>query len=124
MRRWVLSSLPILLAGFITYFSHQSRLPWDVALPHPLDKVVHASAFTALGLFLGLGFGQGKGWRFWLMLLGVAGLFGMADEIHQRFVPGRACEFADWVADVLGAALGLALGWVLDRLCTRRDAVS
>ena len=40
-------------------------------------------------------------------------LFGATDEWHQSFVPGRASEVKDWVADTLGAALAVSLyaGW-------------
>ena len=31
--------------------------------------------------------------------------YGLSDEIHQSFVPGRSCEFLDFVADCLGIAL-------------------
>jgi VanZ family protein len=30
-------------------------------------------------------------------------VYGALDEFHQYFVPGRAVEFFDWVADVSGA---------------------
>lgn len=32
--------------------------------------------------------------------------FGAADEWHQRFIPGRSTELADWLADSAGAAVG------------------
>jgi len=34
--------------------------------------------------------------------------FGAADEWHQKFIPGRRTEFADWVADSAGALVGAA----------------
>ena len=36
-------------------------------------------------------------------------LFGVADEFRQSFTPGRSVEFADWVADSLGAGAGVLL---------------
>jgi VanZ family protein len=36
-------------------------------------------------------------------------LFGAADEWHQQFVPGRSADRADWLADTVGAALGITL---------------
>jgi VanZ family protein len=36
-------------------------------------------------------------------------LYGASDEFHQYFVPGRSCEFYDWLADLLGAIFGLIL---------------
>ena len=35
-------------------------------------------------------------------------LFAAADEWHQRFIPHRSAEVADWIADVGGAAVGIA----------------
>jgi VanZ family protein len=35
-----------------------------------------------------------------------ASLYGIIDETHQYFVPGRDCNVWDWLADTLGAFLG------------------
>lgn len=32
-------------------------------------------------------------------------LYGVSDEYHQSFVPGRLAETGDWLADTLGAAI-------------------
>lgn len=39
----------------------------------------------------------------------VASLYGIVDELHQSFVPGRVCSVADWVSDALGAALAVVV---------------
>jgi len=44
----------------------------------------------------------------WKVVGGVA-LLGALDEWHQRIVPGRSADVFDWVADVVGAWLGVAL---------------
>jgi VanZ family protein len=36
---------------------------------------------------------------------GLAAAYGLSDEIHQSFVPGRTPAFDDWMADASGAAL-------------------
>ena len=43
----------------------------------------------------------------------LATLYGVTDEGHQWFVPGRTAEVADLVADAVGAAVatGLIWGW-------------
>ncbi len=38
-----------------------------------------------------------------LIALVVTSLFGMSDEIHQSFTPGRTLDLYDWTADTLGA---------------------
>ena len=44
----------------------------------------------------------------WLLTV----LYGASDEFHQWFVPGRFCDFQDWLADGVGASLVIG-GWVL-----------
>ena len=57
---------------------------------------------------------------------GVAGgfaacaLFGMLDEWHQSFVPGRHASAADVLADITGAALALIAGALLIRAAATR----
>lgn len=41
----------------------------------------------------------------WLL----ASLYGAVDELHQEYVPGRACSFADLVSDASGAALAVVV---------------
>lgn len=52
---------------------------------------------------------------FWTWLTGT--LYGISDEIHQYFVPGRFADVGDALADSLGAALGawLFLAWMARR---------
>jgi VanZ family protein len=49
-------------------------------------------------------------------------LYGISDEVHQSFVPGRTADGEDVVADAIGAALaaGLLLAWAIIR--RRRQA--
>jgi VanZ family protein len=52
----------------------------------------------------------------WLTVLLVSG-YGVTDEFHQWFVPGRSCDWRDWLADT-AAAVTVSL------LLARRRAVS
>ena len=100
----------LLLAGTIVYESSCSQ----VAGPEiaGIDKVEHALVFGLLATLLvrnGFFFR-----RVWLAVLLVS-LFGVSDEWHQSFTPGRSVEFGDWLADTTGAALAVTLygywGW-------------
>jgi VanZ family protein len=37
----------------------------------------------------------------------ISGLYGVSDELHQHFVPGRSTSAIDWIADALGAAVSI-----------------
>ena len=40
-----------------------------------------------------------------------AGLYGLTDELHQRFVPGRTAELLDLGVDLAGALCGVLVVW-------------
>lgn len=48
-----------------------------------------------------------------------AALYSSADEIHQYFVPGRACQLRDVYIDCLGAAAGLLCFFVLYKIVNK-----
>ena len=102
-------ALPLVLACCIVWASGQpvpeTLVGWVSGwAPAHADKAVHFFLFGALALLLArLRFVQER-LPFGAMsaVVIVAG-FGLSDEIHQAFTPGRSCSFSDWVADVLGA---------------------
>ena len=74
------------------------------------DKIYHAGAYALLAvLFLaGLQPDARDGYRWPQIGLAIllAGLYGLADEWHQSFVPTRTPDAWDVVADVTGAMAG------------------
>ena len=75
----------------------------DTFIPLPNDKVLHLAVYTGFGFVLG-------GLPYPAAALGAAGsLLGALDEQVQRLAPGRDVSMADWLADLLGISLGLAL---------------
>jgi len=59
--------------------------------------------------------------RAWLGAVTLAALWGIVDEVHQLFVPGRQSDPLDAVADVIGAAVG---AWLLIRFLPPQTAVA
>jgi VanZ family protein len=97
-----------LWALFIAYLAGAPNLPPVPTATH-LDKVAHFGAYFILGCLLGLGWlaaGRRPG-RGWLLLFAM--LLGVSDEIRQARRPDRSGEVADWLADAVGAAAGIAL---------------
>lgn len=101
---------PFYLAGAIVYASSCSQVAGpDVA---GIDKVEHTLVYGLLAtLIVRNGFLPGRGW----LAVMIVSLFGITDEWHQSFTPGRSSEFADWLADTGGATLAVTLyacwGW-------------
>lgn len=85
------------------------------------DRGAHFLAYGVLAFFVAhapLRTGYTGRLRVWAFAVYTAVLWGLLDEIHQAFVPGRSPDVVDLVADGLGASVG-ALARVL---FTRRAA--
>ena len=65
--------------------------------------IEHAAAYFVLGIFARKAAPDAP---FWIILSFVA-LYGLSDEIHQYFVPGRVCDILDLAADVTGGTIAL-----------------
>jgi VanZ family protein len=55
---------------------------------------------------------SGVTWTAGLAAIALATMYGVSDEFHQSFVPGRSPDRFDVVADCVGATIGVALGWL------------
>ena len=97
---------PLLVALLIFVASSRSRVATPGVIPH-LDKVAHFSVYGLLGTLL-VRTQWGGRWAPVVALV-LASLYGVSDELHQSYVPGRSMEFADWVADTAGAAVAILL---------------
>jgi VanZ family protein len=105
----------ILLTGlycFLIFHNSSVADPLPVTIDIPLgDKFAHVVVFGGLCALISLGMSRGptQSWRVRATVPVVfTALYGLSDEIHQYFVPGRSTEFGDWVADVTGALLAQA----------------
>ncbi len=117
--------LPAILWMAVIFWA--SSLP-RVPTPIPVrggDKVAHVMAYGLLGVLLARAFRGASGpilsgqAGLWAVVVGLA--YGVTDELHQSFVPGRMPEAADVLADAVGLVLGqtLAQHWARDRLRSR-----
>jgi VanZ family protein len=59
-----------------------------------------------------------------LFAIAIGVLYGMSDEFHQLFVPGRSANIPDLVADALGVTLAQTFIFIKDKLCIKRDGFS
>jgi VanZ family protein len=81
------------------------------SLFYSLDKVAHLGVFVGLALLLcaaGTSLGHPQRQLF-AAVSAIAAVYGAFDEFTQQFVAHRSPEFGDWIADMLGAGLGITL---------------
>lgn len=90
---------------------------------HPVDvsPIGHFAEFFLLGLALAnalrlhLPLGRAAA-----LAVALASAYGVTDELHQIFVPGRTCDPLDWLVDTIAAALAAALFAAIVRLKRKR----
>lgn len=88
-----------------------THLPQSVGIPlEQSDKSVHLVAYCGLALLLCFVWWLRRPFGRWqaIAVLAILALYGAADEITQIPV-GRHCDFFDWLADVSGTLIALAI---------------
>lgn len=98
--------------GIIFFLSHQSGLSMAVSLPPGADKVGHAILYAFLAgtvIYAVAPISSQRKRRTGLLVVLFCLLYGISDELHQAFVPGRDPSVGDLLADTAGAAAMVAL---------------
>ena len=91
---------------------------WPLEAPPPApdgsDKLVHFIAFAALA------FPLARTGRFGLIpvVVGASAFGGLIEVIQPTF--GRSADMQDWIADIVGVALGIVLALIYRRLRKHR----
>ena len=98
--------------GMITVIKDALAAATTALFGHPVDvsPIGHFTEFFLLGgalanalrLHLPLN-------RACVLAAVIASLYGVTDELHQIFVPGRTCDPLDWVVDTIAALLAAVL---------------
>lgn len=83
-------------------------------LPFPVTENVvrtlaHFSEFACLSFFMNNLFVSKKEKLCPVIACTLSFIYAITDEIHQIFVPGRACQFQDMMVDLAGIISGMAV---------------
>ena len=108
-RRLLLWGPVVVYMAAIFYVSSLSEAPLP---PGFGDKPSHSLAYLGLAITIARALAGGLpariGMRTALVAVLVTIAYGVTDEFHQSFVPGRSAELYDLYADAIGAIIGTA----------------
>ena len=106
------------MAAIFIASSTSNPLGIRISTVDPTGFSLHLLEYLVLAILLVLSLMHSfRGYRAgYLIALGIciSILYGCTDEIHQFFIPGRASDLWDIVADGIGAIIGGLIGW---RIC-------
>ncbi|PKQ29872.1 MAG: hypothetical protein CVT60_03040 [Actinobacteria bacterium HGW-Actinobacteria-10] len=94
------------VAGWMALIFRVSSMS-SPGLPSGWGNPAHFGAYAVLGALcmFALGPAMPADRALGLAVL-ISSAYGMTDEIHQSFVPGRVPDIVDWGFDTLGSAVG------------------
>jgi VanZ family protein len=104
-----------LIPGFEEWPEEKQQIfaeDWDYVIRKAAHMTEYAIlGFLLLGAWMGKRSGSYKGRA--IRAFAVAAIYAASDEIHQYFVPGRACRLYDVGFDSTGALIGILFGTAL-----------
>lgn len=103
--------------GLIFYLSSRESFPFEPPLWLLFaDKIAHVVAYSVLGFLFLRAWLAGRWVDISLKACAAAvactTLYGITDEYHQSFVPGRTPSAGDVASDFAGGALACAAVWI------------
>lgn len=149
MKKYIKLGLLILVMALIFYFSAQPaddstvqanfvldiiyKIYSLIALKNPLDyesfslifftpvrKLAHFTEFMVLGIVSYINADEYFDKNKVIISIFFCAIYAVSDEIHQIFVPGRACALLDMCIDTCGACLGIFLIHLVIKRCQRK----
>ena len=99
-------------------------------LPEPPGQIsyyeVHVGAYAVLALLTARALAKGRlrnvTARVICAAILISALYGVSDEYHQRFVPGREFDGFDMFADAIGSVIGAVAVWAWSIIRRRSEA--
>lgn len=94
--------LSILWMGLIFFFSTLTLTDLK-QMPEVSDILTHGAVYSLLGTLLYFSFNRYPS----IKAVFLSSLYGISDEFHQSFVPGRTTEIKDLVVDTAAALISV-----------------
>jgi VanZ family protein len=117
----IYSILALLYAAAIFILSSMPTIPLPsqyYELPSP-DKLSHTALYFGLTILLCLSLSNAANpiisERTIILSFTIGTVYGILDEVHQAFVPGRTATLIDIAFDILGTLVAIAIFWYYER---------
>lgn len=102
--------LPVILFALVIFTASAFPAPEFPISFWNFDKLLHLAEYALFGILLGRAI---KGtqldinlWKLYWLVAAIALIYGISDEFHQAFVPGRTVSAWDALSDGIGGFLG------------------
>jgi len=117
--------LPLIAYCVLIFVQSGGEAPVDLPGIPFVDLLLHAGGYGLLGILFHRAYlshwPNASGWAIANASLISASVYGFTDELHQWFVPSRTADPLDWLADTLGALMGIAAYQVVLRVWSLRN---
>ena len=120
--RWLLVLLAMTVI-FVLSAQPGLRISDDPGVDGPLRHFAHVVAYAVLAGLVVLALARSRqrpGPALAGLAVALAVVYGVTDEFHQSFVPGRTSHAIDVVYDAIGAVVGVSVVWAWARWADRR----
>jgi VanZ family protein len=111
-RSLIIYQAPAIFFAIVLFIFSSISYPPDIKLFVTFDDLVkHTIAYCIFGFFIARALNNQTRYlklrqKLFLFTFLIGTLYGISDEFHQYFVPGRSSEILDVVADSVGTILG------------------
>jgi VanZ family protein len=93
------------------------------SVPSRFSTLAHFGVYAVLGaLYVFALRAPERRWPAAILAVILASLYGVTDEFHQSFVPGRVPDPVDWLVDTAGALTGVVIVEAFRRALGRHRA--
>ncbi|RKZ33935.1 VanZ family protein [bacterium] len=104
-KKYTIISIVYSIAIFI--LSASPRLGGGIEFPF-FDKILHFIAFMILAFLLIRAIKENSSTNKYIFYtIIISALYGISLEVVQYYIPGRECNFWDWIADFVGTLVGI-----------------
>lgn len=108
-------TLSILWMGAIFFFSSLTKTDLK-QMPEVSDILTHGAVYGLLGALLYFSFYRYPS----VKAVVLSSLYGISDEFHQSFIPGRTPEIKDLIVDTTAALISVLLIKLFSRISQKR----